>query len=79
MTVLGISKLIGVVVIVIPKFPILKEWAYAGFFFTMSGAIISHIAVGDKFITLFGPILLLILTIVSWSFRPSTRKVQPVK
>ncbi|MBK8506798.1 MAG: DoxX family protein [Saprospiraceae bacterium] len=29
-------------------YPILKEWAYAGFFFTMTGAIISHLAIGDE-------------------------------
>lgn len=69
MTLLGIWKLLGVVAILIPKYPLLKEWAYAGFFFLMTGAIVSHIVVEDGPITLFGPILLLILTLVSWSFR----------
>ncbi|MDQ7949186.1 MAG: DoxX family protein [Pedobacter sp.] len=66
---LAIWKILGVVAILIPKFPLVKEWAYAGFFFTMSGAIYSHLAMGDKIIELFGPTLLLALTSISWYFR----------
>ncbi len=75
LTILGIWKLLGVIAVLIPKFPLLKEWAYAGFFFAMSGAVFSHIAHGDQAITLFGPVLLLILTVLSWYFRPAERKV----
>lgn len=75
LTILGIWKILGVVAILIPKYPLLKEWAYAGFFFIMSGAIISHLAVGDSLIELFGPTLLLTLTILSWYFRPLSRKI----
>lgn len=35
-----------------------KEWAYAGFFFAMSGAVFSHLAVGDVLMELFGPTLI---------------------
>ena len=66
---LGVWKILGVVAVLIPKFPLLKEWAYAGFFFAMSGAIFSHLASGDEAITLFGPTLLLSLTVISWYFR----------
>ena len=45
LTMLGIWKLLGVVAVLIPKFPLLKEWAYAGFFFAMSGAVLSHFAI----------------------------------
>ncbi|WP_428233018.1 DoxX family protein [Flavobacterium sp.] len=75
LTLLGIWKILGVIAILIPKFPLLKEWAYAGFFFAMSGAIFSHLACGDATLTLFGPVLLLILTITSWYFRPVERKI----
>ena len=75
MTLLGVWKILGVIAVLIPKFPLLKEWAYAGFFFAMSGAIISHLAVGDKPIELLGPALLLVLTIISWYFRPTDRKI----
>lgn len=74
---LGIWKILGVIAIVIPGFRLLKEWAYAGFFFAMSGAIFSHIAVGDDIIELFGPSLLLILTVVSWYSRPESRRLMP--
>ncbi|RDB07391.1 DoxX family protein [Runella aurantiaca] len=74
LTLLGIWKLLGVVAVLIPKFPLVKEWAYAGFFFAMSGAVFSHILLGDSPKELFGPLLLLILTAVSWYFRPADRK-----
>ena len=74
LTLIGIWKLLGVIAILIPKYPIAKEWAYAGFFFLMSGAIFSHIAVGDEAVALFGPSLLLVLIIVSWYLRPADRK-----
>jgi len=75
MTFLGVTKLLGVMAVLIPKFPLLKEWAYAGFFFTMAGALYSHIAVADGTKEFFGPALLLVLTIVSWYFRPAERKM----
>ena len=75
LTILGIWKILGVIVILIPKTPLLKEWTYAGFFFAMSGAIFSHIAVEDSSKELFGPSLLLVLTILSWYFRPESRKL----
>lgn len=78
LTILGIWKMLGVVTVLIPKFPLLKEWAYAGFFFAMSGAVFSHLARGDGGKEFFGPILLLILTVVSWYFRPAGRKISPL-
>ncbi|MEQ8361963.1 MAG: DoxX family protein [Cyclobacteriaceae bacterium] len=75
LTLLGVWKLLGVVAVLIPKFPLLKEWAYAGFFFAMSGAVFSHMAIGSEAIDYFGPVLLIVLTVVSWYFRPADRKV----
>jgi len=75
LTLLGIAKFLGVFALLVPKFPILKEWAYAGFFFIMSGAIFSHIAVGDAANELIPSLLLLTLTVVSWYFRPTDRKI----
>jgi hypothetical protein len=79
LTLLAAWKIFGVVAILIPKFPLLKEWAYAGFFFIMSGAIFSHIAAGDSMKELFPSLLLLVLTVVSWYSRPLDRKIIPVK
>ena len=75
LTLLGVWKILGMVAVLIPKFPLVKEWAYAGIFFVMSGAIFSHIAVGDPVSALFPSLLLLILTVVSWYFRPADRKI----
>ena len=74
-TILGIAKILGVVVLLIPRFPLLKEWAYAGFFFMMSGAIFTHIAAGNSINEIFPSLLLLILILVSWYFRPAERKI----
>jgi hypothetical protein len=78
LTILGVWKLLGVIAILVPRFPLVKEWAYAGFFFAMSGAIFSHLAMGDGAKELFGPTLLIVLTIVSWYFRPAERKTVSV-
>ncbi len=75
LTILGIWKVLGVVAVLMPKFPLLKEWAYAGFFFAMSGAVFSHVASGDGAKEFFGPVLLIILTVVSWYFRSADRKM----
>ena len=74
LTILGVWKILGVAAVLIPKFPLLKEWAYAGFFFAMSGAVISHVIIGDPAKELFGPVLLILLTITSWYFRPAAEK-----
>ena len=75
LTIIGVWKILGVVAVLVPKFPLLKEWAYAGFFIAMSGAIVSHLIIGDEAKEIFGPTLLLILTMVSWYFRPADRKL----
>lgn len=74
LTLLGVWKILGVIAVLIPKFTLLKEWAYAGFFFAMSGAAFSHIAMGTVK-EIFPSLLLLALTIISWYFRPADRKI----
>lgn len=75
LTIIGIWKILGVVAVLLPKFPLLKEWAYAGFFFLMTGAFFSHIAAGDSIKEFFGPSLLIALIVLSWYFRPADRKI----
>ena len=72
---LGVAKILGVIAILLPRLPLLKEWAYAGFFFMMSGAIFTHIAAGNSVSETIPSLLLLVLTMVSWYFRPSNRKI----
>lgn len=78
LSILGVWKILGVIAILIPKFLLLKEWAYAGFFFAMSGAAISHIAVGQAFIEALPSIILLVVTVLSWYFRPANRKMNSI-
>ncbi|MCF0069303.1 DoxX family protein [Dyadobacter sp. CY261] len=79
LTMIGVWKILGVVAVLIPKFPLLKEWTYAGFFFCMSGAIVSHMALGDPIGQVAPPLLLLVLTVISWYFRPAGRRLIPVQ
>ena len=74
-TILGVWKILGSIALVVPKFPLVKEWAYAGFFFVVTSAMFSHLASGDSISAIFPSLLLLVLTIVSWYFRPSDRKI----
>ncbi len=75
LSILGTWKILGVIAILIPKKPLLKEWAYAGFFFAMSGATISHLAGGQPTTEAMPSIILLLVTIASWYFRPNDRKI----
>ncbi|SHM80246.1 DoxX-like family protein [Chitinophaga jiangningensis] len=78
LTLIGIWKILGVIAILVPRFPLVKEWAYAGFFFCMSGAIYSHMVAGQGFSDIWPPLLLLVLTVISWYFRPANRKLTTV-
>jgi hypothetical protein len=75
LTILGAWKILGVVALLVPKFTLMKEWAYAGIFFMMSGAAFSHLASGDGWKEILPSLLLLVLTVVSWYFRPADRKI----
>lgn len=79
LTIIGVWKLLGVIAILIPKFPLFKEWAYAGFFFLMTGAIFSHVAVGSPPAEYFPSALLLILILLSWKLRPASRKINSLQ
>lgn len=76
MALLGFWKILGVIVLLLPKLPLLKEWAYAGFFFTMSGAAYSHIAAADPFTQVAPTLFLLFLTFTSWYLRPAGRTLR---
>jgi uncharacterized membrane protein YphA (DoxX/SURF4 family) len=79
LTILGIWKILGVIAILIPRFKLLKEWAYAGFFFAMTGALASHLAFGDYSIKgLIGPFFQTVFIVLSWYFRPADRKITSV-
>lgn len=76
LTLLGVWKLLGILALLAPKFPRLKEWAYAGFFFDLTGAAVSGIAsggAGDPGTTILFPIILTLIAVASWALRPSSR------
>ena len=75
MYIIGVWKILGVIAILVPKFKLLKEWAYAGFFFLMSGALISHLVLGDSGKAILGPLFQTIFVVLSWYFRPADRKI----
>ena len=75
---IGIWKMLGIIAILAPKFKLLKEWAYAGLFFTMTGAVISHICSNNVSVQIIAPIVLAIFTILSWYLRPADRKITVV-
>lgn len=78
-TLLGAWKLVGAITILAPRFPRLKEWAYAGIVFDLSGAVVSHLAVGDSVGQVVAPLALLGLAAASWSLRPEGRALRPPK
>ena len=79
LVILGVWKLLGAVALVIPRYPRLKEWAYAGVVFNLTGALASHVASGDIEV---GPIAYLVVmtgvTAASWSLRPPSRRNFPL-
>jgi uncharacterized membrane protein YphA (DoxX/SURF4 family) len=73
LTILGVWKLLGAIALLVPRFPRLKEWAYAGTFFVYVGATASWVARGGGMGDLIGPLILAALTFASWALRPPGR------
>src|SRR5262245_55643653 len=74
LVILGVWKVLGAAALLAPRLPRLKEWAYAGFVFNMTGAVASHLAMGDGAEALVAPILITGLTFTSWALRPPERR-----
>lgn len=76
LNIIGSWKILAVLAILLPGRKLLKEWAYAGLFFVMTGALLSHLASGDSSIKgIIGPVMQTIFIILSWYFRPPNRKI----
>ena len=75
MTILGAAKLLGVVALLAPGFPLMKEWAYAGFAFNLIGAVATHLFVADPIGEWLPPLVLLFVGAASYSLRPSDRRI----
>ena len=74
MTVIGFWYVLAGVALLVPRFPRLKEWTYAGLVLLYTGAIASRLAVGDPVVTLAGPVFHIALTVASWALRPPSRR-----
>lgn len=75
LTILGVWKLPGAIVLLLPRFLRSKEWAYAGAFFNYSGAAASHVFAGDAAIQWIGPGVFGVCTLASWALRPPDRRL----
>jgi uncharacterized membrane protein YphA (DoxX/SURF4 family) len=73
--ILGLWKVLGAVAVVVPGFPRLKEWAYAGFFFDLTGAAASRAFAGDGAADILAPFGFLVLVAASWALRPASRRL----
>lgn len=74
-TILGFWKVAAAAAILAPGLPRLKEWAYAGVFFAMSGAVASHLLAGDPASKAVAPVVILGVVGASWGLRPESRKL----
>lgn len=79
LTVLGSWKILGAIAITIPRFPRLKEWAYAGMIFDLTGAAISRAVSGDGAAGIAAPLAIATLVIASWALRPRSRRLDRVE
>jgi DoxX-like family len=76
--ILGFWKVLGAIAILVPRYPLLKEWAYAGIFFDLTGAAASCAAVGGYGaygFHIIAPLLITGFTVASWALRPESRKI----
>lgn len=78
MTILGVAKILGVVALLLPRLPLLKEWAYAGFTFDLLGASASHAFAEHSIGEVLIPLMILTLAVGSYWLRPVTRRIPPV-
>lgn len=74
-TILGVWKLLAVVALLAPGLPRLKEWAYAGILFNLTGAAATHAFVRDGVFQILMPLVLLAVAVASWALRPDSRKL----
>ena len=71
--IIGVWKLLGAITLLVPGYPRLKEWAYAGIFFELSGAAASWLLYEHNMGEALAPMLLALLTLASWALRPQHR------
>ncbi|UCI07918.1 DoxX family protein [Mesorhizobium sp. B1-1-8] len=74
---LGVWKVLGALAIAAPRLPLVKEWAYAGIMFDLTGAVTSRLEVGDTGMDAVLPALFIVAAVASWTLRPTDRRLVP--
>jgi len=72
---LGVWKVLGSIALVVPGFALLKEWAYAGIFFDLTGAVVADAATGGAWWHVAAPLVILVILYGSWALRPASRRL----
>jgi hypothetical protein len=74
---LGIWKILGVLALLAPGLKLVKEWAYAGIFFDLTGAVVTAAANGHAAFHIIAPLILMVVLVASWALRPESRRLKP--
>ena len=72
---LGVWKVLGSIASLVPGFPLIKEWAYAGIMIDLTGAAVASMATGGAWWHAAAPLLIAVLVIASWALRPESRRL----
>jgi hypothetical protein len=78
MVLLGVWKLLGGIAILLPRLPLVKEWAYAGILFDLTGASAAHVAMASDLRHVVVPLVIAALAAASWALRPASRRLAGV-
>ena len=72
---LGVWKVLGAIAILVPGFPLIKEWAYAGIMIDLTGAAVASMATGGAWWHAVAPLTIAVLVVASWALRPESRRL----
>lgn len=75
LSIIGIWKLLGTAALLVPRRPLLKEWAYAGTFFLFTGGLAANMIKDTGYNNIVLLVILIPLTIASWALRPASRRL----
>ena len=73
---LGVWKVLGALTLLTPGLRLVKEWAYAGIFIDLSGAVVAAAANGGAAFHIIAPIVLIGFLAASWALRPESRRLR---
>jgi hypothetical protein len=74
---LGVWKVLGALTLLAPGLRLVKEWAYAGIFFDLTGAVVTAAANGSAAFHIIAPLVLMGFLVASWALRPESRRLKP--